>query len=80
MLLIFSEEYYGNFRVVVRLYRDRYPNRHHPNDTVIRNCISRLRQGQICWIRIKQKIERNYRAHNFRRYFYRTHNKYSQNK
>ncbi|EZA59713.1 hypothetical protein X777_16512 [Ooceraea biroi] len=46
MLVVFGE-CFGNYREAARLYRNRYPNRRHPNNTVIRRLKIRAEQGQL---------------------------------
>ncbi|EZA50547.1 hypothetical protein X777_10898 [Ooceraea biroi] len=46
MLVVFGE-CFGNYREAARLYRNRYPNRRHPNSTVIRKLKIRAEQGQL---------------------------------
>lgn len=46
ILLVLGESF-GNYREAARLYRNRYSNRRHPNDTVIRNLKIRAQLGQL---------------------------------
>jgi len=40
-MILILEERRGNYRAVVRLFRERYPDRQHPTHTVLGNCFQR---------------------------------------
>ncbi|XP_026829096.1 uncharacterized protein LOC113562803 [Ooceraea biroi] len=61
MLVVFGE-CFGNYREAARLYRNRYPNRRHPNNTVIRRLKIRAEQGQLT----RRHAKRDYDVDNVR--------------
>ncbi|EZA55145.1 hypothetical protein X777_05284 [Ooceraea biroi] len=55
ILLVLGESF-GSYREAARLYQNRYPNRRHPNASVIRTLKIRAQQGQL----IRRRAKRDY--------------------
>lgn len=54
-ILLVLGEAFGNYREAARLYQNRYPNRRHPNDTIIRRLKIRAQQGKLTRCRVNRE-------------------------